>query len=223
MEWGAVSTWVVAVVALIVALFQDWMRNLLFGPRLRVTIQTAVPDCVWMPYGNTLGGVVNTIHARMRVWNDGRYTAAADVEVYASDLRRLSPGGTWETVGLFPPMNLVWADSGQISMPLILPGTGKHCNLGHIADPALRHTIAAGNPNLHLTPAQTSFQFLVVTPPSTWGHIIPPGIYELVVHIGARNVRAIRATISIAIDGRWFAAEQEMLVDGIHVRVVLQG
>jgi hypothetical protein len=92
-------------------------------------------------------------------------------------------------------------------------------------DPDLRHALNVQkeiNPQLNLTASQTSFTFAVAAQPNHKGDIVPPGIYHLDIVGAARNARTLNATLSIAVDGRWFRTEQQMLADGIHVGVVRQ-
>jgi len=151
------------------------------------------------------------------------YQAAVDVEVYAKGLRRLESDGKWQRVETFPPMNLVWADVGGLHVASMAPQTGRHCDLGHIMDPANRQYAAKElNPKLNLTAAQTSFTFALAVQPNHKGDIIPPGTYRLDVVVAARNARTLLATLGVAVDGRWFKTDTEMLADGIYVYVVRQ-
>lgn len=54
------------------------------------------------------------------------------------------------------------------------------------------------------------------------GHIVPPGVYHLDLAVSARNAKTLHATLSIAVDGRWFNDPGEMLAGGIHIHVVHQ-
>ena len=219
MHWGTIADWVVAATTIIlaaVAVFQDWIRSVVFAPRLGITLRTAPPDCVWVPFGSG----ADTLHVRFYVENTG-YQAATDVEVYAKELRRLGSDGRWQRVDAFPPMNLIWADVGGMHVANMAPETGRHCDLGHIMDPAFRHMVPEEfNPSLNLTRDQTSFTFALAAKPNHMGYIVPPATYCLDVLVAARNARTLRETLSIVVDGRWFTTQQQMLASGIHVEVV---
>lgn len=226
LQWGTVADWVVAATTIVlaaVAVFQDWIRSIVFAPRLRVLLRTEPPDCVWVPFATPQGGFISdTIHVRLYVENIG-HSAATDVEVYAKELRRLDAAGRWQRVETFPPMNLTWADVGGIHIASMAPQTGRHCDFGHIMDPVQRdrlNILNEINPSLRLFASQTSFKFALAAQPNHKGHIVPSGTYHLDVVVAARNARTVPATLSIMIDGRWFNTEQQMLATGIHVDVV---
>ena len=152
-------------------------------------------------------------------------SAAVDVEVYAKELRRLDSDGQWTRVETFPPMNLIWADVGGLHVSSMAPQTGRHCDIGHIMDPAERQQWTVSkeiNPSLRLTASQTSFTFALAVQPNHKGDIVPSGIYQLHIVVAARNARTLEAVLGLMVDGRWFNTEAQMLADGIHVDVIQQ-
>jgi hypothetical protein len=223
MPIGNLAEWAVAIATILlaaVAVFQDWIRSWIFAPALRPSIVTAPPDCVWVPIIDPYGGIANTVHARVLISNHGRATAL-NVEVYARELRRLNQAGTWDRVLTFPPMNLTWADVGGPQVSSIAPMTAKHCDLGHIFDPARRPWLEQEkNPNLVLQPDQTTFSVATVALPNHRGNIIPPGTYRLDVVIAAENATARHATISIDFNGVWYGNEAAMLQNGLHLEIL---
>ncbi|MBM3943667.1 MAG: hypothetical protein FJ316_12295 [SAR202 cluster bacterium] len=218
------ATWLVAagtLVLAVVAVFQDAIRGWFYQPRLQVSIRTAPPDCVKVALTNQYTGapVADTIHLRLQVENVGRLTAK-NVEVYARELRRQRVDGTWENVSSFPPMNLVWASIGGMYMLNLSPRMSKHCDLGHIVDPAQRSQVPGEeSPNLELDNETTSLTFSVIAPPNHMGHIIGPGQYQLEILAGAENVPALRATLLILLHGAWHDDEATMLRDGVGVTI----
>ena len=76
---------------------------------------------------------------------------------------------------------------------------GKHCDIGHIVDPARRSNphIREENPRLRLTDQQTSLAFDVIAAPNHKGHIIAPGDYKLKIIIAAENARRLGKTMLI--------------------------
>src|SRR5713226_1465296 len=181
------AEWLVAVGTLALALvtaFQDSIRSWIRKPRLSVQVSTQPPDCVSVPMLDPLGQfITDCIYLRLWVVNgSGRLfgrSPAKQVEVYAHQLRRKQADGTWSEVKTFPPMNLKWSNLGAIYFPSIAPGTGKHCDLGHIADPSKRYKIGEVNPALKLTDQQVSLAFDLMVAPNHKGHIIGPGIHQL--------------------------------------------
>jgi hypothetical protein len=219
----AVGTIVLAVGTLVlaaVAIFQDTIRSWVYPPTLDVSIQTRPPDCSAVPITSLNGTfLADTIYLRMWVKNIGRGTAR-NVEVYAKELLRKRIDNTWERVGEFTPMNLQWSNIHVMFFPNIVPETGKHCDLGHIADPVRRNAVHEGNPRLNLTDQETSLAFDVIAPPNHKGHIVGPGDYQLKVLVAAENSRhPLNKTVSISLKGRWHADESTMLRDGVGVTV----
>jgi hypothetical protein len=219
--WGTVADWFVVGGTLLlaaVAVLQETIRGWFYRPNFRVSIKTEPPDCVSIPLS---GGnfVADCIYLRLWVENIGNATAN-NAEVYAQQLRRKRLDGKWERVGSFTPMNLKWANIGSIYFPMIAPEMGKHCDLGHIIDPAGRSLSPANNaPNLGLTAQQTSLAFDLMVVPNNKSHIIGPGEYELDILVAAQNARPTRRTVAIALKGTWDADETRMLRDGVGVTV----
>jgi hypothetical protein len=120
-------------------------------------------------------------------------------------------------------MNLAWANLKTMYMPLIPPQTGKHCDLGHVPDPAHRATLGEENRALGLTPAETSLTFDLVASPNHRGHIVGSGRYQLDVVAAAENAAPKRETIDIRLGGPWYADWQRMLRDGVGVHIVGKG
>jgi len=215
--WGTVADGLVAAGTLVlaaVAVFQETIRGWFYRPKFQVTIKTEPPDCVAVPFTTRDGAfVADSIYLRLWVENIGNATAK-NAEVYAKELRRQRADGTWERVGAFPPMNLKWANVGTVYFPSIAPEMGKHCDVGHIVDPACRHLLHEDAPRLALTDQQTSLAFDLMAAPNHRGHIIGPGDYQLEALIAAENVRPIKRTIAISLRGTWDADETKMLRDG---------
>lgn len=98
---------------------------------------------------------------------------------------------------------------------------GKHCNVGHIVDPARRHLLPyEDSPRLDLADQVTSLAFDVTVAPNHKGHIIGPGEYQLDILVAAENARPIKRTVSISLRGTWYADETRMLHDGVGVTVL---
>jgi len=220
---GTVAEWLVAAGTLVlaaVAVFQETIRGWFYHPKFQVSIKTEPPDCHAVPFTTEDGAfLADSIYLRLWVENVGNATAK-NAEVYAEELRRQRADGTWERVEAFPPMNLKWANVGKIYFPRIAPEMGKHCAVGHIADPARRHLLHEDVPRLALSDQQTSLAFDLMVAPNHRGHIIGPGEYQLKILVAAENVRPIKKTIAISLRGMWDADETRMLRDGVGVTIV---
>jgi hypothetical protein len=221
--WGMAANWLVAVGTLVlaaVAIFQETIRGWFYHPGFQVSIKTEPPDCVAVPFTKRDGTfVADSIYLRLWVVNVGNATAK-NAEVYAQELSRQRADGSWERVGAFPPMNLKWANVGTIYFPSIAPEMGKHCDVGHIVDPARRHLLHEDAPRLALTDQQTSLAFDLIAAPNHRGHIVGPGEYRLEILIAAENVRPLKRTIAISLRGTWDTDETRMLRDGVGVTLV---
>ncbi len=220
--WGPVADWLVGVGTLVlaaVAVFQETIRGWFYRPRFQVSLRTEPPDCVSVPCTTPEGTfVADSVYLRLWVENVGNATAR-NAEVYARELRRQRADRTWERVGAFPQMNLKWANVGAIYFPRIAPGMGKHCDVGHIVDPAVRELVREDAPRLGLTSQQTSLAFDLMAAPNNREHIIGPGEYQLDVLVAAENARPIRRTIAISLPGTWYTDKTQMLRDGVGVTV----
>ncbi|MBI3615927.1 MAG: hypothetical protein HY211_05350 [Candidatus Omnitrophica bacterium] len=221
--WGTVADWFVVLGTLILAataVFQETIRGWFYHPRFQVSIKTEPPDCVAVPVTLTDGTfVADSVYLRLWVENIGNATAK-NAEVYAKELRRKRADDTWERIDVFPPMNLKWANIGIIYFPNIPPGMGKHCDVGHIVDPARRDRLRENAPRLALINQQTSLAFDLMVAPNHRGHIIGPGEYQLDILVAAENARPIKETIAIDLPGAWYADEAIMLRDGVGVTIV---
>jgi len=218
--WGTAANLLVAFGTLVlaaVAVFQPTFRSWFYRPKFRVSIKTEPPDCVAVPVTTRSGEfIADAVWLRLWVENVGNATAK-NVEVYAQELLRQRADNSWESVGAFPPMNLRWANLGIMYFPYIAPETGKHCDLGHIVDPARRNAANEGAPRLDLTDQQTSMTFDLISAPNHRGHIIPPGNYKLKILVAAEDVRPHKQTVMISLRGMWHADEARMLRDGVGV------
>jgi hypothetical protein len=117
-------------------------------------------------------------------------------------------------------MNLKWCNIRAIYFPTISPEMGKHCDVGHIVDPAYRHLLHEDAPTQALTSQQASLAFDLMVAPNHRGHIIGPGEYRLDILVAAENVRPIKRTIAISLRGIWDADETRMWRDGVGVTIV---
>ena len=223
-NWGMAANWLVAVGTLalaVVAVLQPTIHGWFYRPKFQVSIKTEPPDCVAVPLTNQRGELIaEAVWLRLWIENIGNVTAK-NVEVYAQKLLRRRADNSWESVTSFPPMNLKWANLPIMHFPYIAPETGKHCDLGHIVDPA--HRDAANerpSTRLALTDRQTSMTFDLISAPNHRGHIIGPGDYRLNILVAAEDIRPLKRTVEIGLRGTWHADEATMLRDGIGLTVM---
>ena len=118
-------------------------------------------------------------------------------------------------------MNLVWSHLHTVFLDAISPGTFKHCDLGHILRPEDRETVPVEDavwPNVPRNSTVLSLDTSVK--PYTHGDLLPFGVYRLTIIVAAANAKAITKTLEINLTGDWYDNEQEMLGQGIGIRLV---
>jgi hypothetical protein len=118
-------------------------------------------------------------------------------------------------------MNLKWSWFGpMVHYPIINPGTGRHCDIGHIIEPSSRSRFAdEENPNLPLEPDRVRLAFELIFKPNNRSYIVESGNYRLIIDVGAQNARPKEFTVEINLDGHWYSEEARMLSDGVGIQV----
>src|ERR1700689_4700000 len=100
-EWFAgVGTLVLA----FVAVFQQWLQQLIVRPRLRLSAKVERPDAEKSRWGKV---DTDVYYFRLGVTNVGN-KAAHDVQIYLTNVERLRIN-QYKPVENFRPMNLTWA------------------------------------------------------------------------------------------------------------------
>src|SRR5712692_6582762 len=116
---SSAAEWFVAIGTIVlafVAVFQEWLRRLVIRPALKLEAHVSRPDC-----HKTKFSVGYTVYYfRLCVENTGN-DAAREVQVYLAAVERQRLDKTYEAVGRFTPMNLVWAIIRQPTLPILLP------------------------------------------------------------------------------------------------------
>lgn len=236
-DWGSVAQWAGAVctfLAVLTALFKEeflrWSRR----PVLNVKISLAPPDCqitkLTLTYPPLTGGPEGFIitppsvtsdcyYLRLLVENIGK-TTAERVQVFAAKLLKKQVDSTFRKVDGFLPMNLKWAHSHEIYADVIHPEMCKHCDLGHILDPASRRDFPDEEDPSKVHTDKTILSLDLEVQANTMGHLILPGVYKLVLKVAGANCTPLTKVLEITITGEWFTEEQRMFSDGLGVRVL---
>ncbi len=202
----------------IVAVFQDKIRARVTRPKLRAEIFLAPPDCHRTLISDRREqNIGNCFYFRLRVYNNGN-TAAKTVEVFASSLKRKCADGIFRNVDSFLPMNFTWSHIGGLYFPSISPNMYKHCDLGHIVAPNIRHLAPGESNDKIVTGTQTIFSFDQIVKPNNKGYLIGPGKYALEIVVAAANASPKVQQIEINHTGKWYTDEDEMLKDGIDIK-----
>jgi hypothetical protein len=222
-----ITDWLIAfgtIAVAIAAVFQDKIRSWLTRPKLEASIDVEPPDChkTSMVARSPQGQVIDRTdcyYFRIRVKNSGNQRAEY-VEVYAAEVLKKQDDDTFKRLDSFAPMNLVWSHVVKPFFPAISRNMEKHCDLGHIIEPAKRVDFGEDSPQLAIPATRTFFCLETEVKPFHMGHLLPPGQYHLKLVIAAANAKPIEKTLEINHTGDWYDDEARMLSDGIGIRML---
>jgi hypothetical protein len=216
---GTLLAVIVAVLAVIVALFGEWLRTRLLHryPDLTILpIESGPPDFVKIPttIQEPLSGKViataDTYYLRMRVKNKGK-VRAEQVEVFAAKLLKKRSDGRFTEVPDFLPMTLRWAHRGPV-LPGLSPDTYRYCAVAAIFDPKNRSEFPAQARQWpRVSPESTLLSIMLRSKTNDKGYLQPPGVYRLELQLTAANARLQPRVLEITLTGDWYDDEQEML------------
>lgn len=228
-ETGTLAQWAGAAAtfaAVLVALFRDEALRFWRRPRLSVSAKLGPPDChkTTATY-RTPTGIESADCYYLRLWveNIGK-TRAERVQVFAAQLTKRHADGTFRKVDDFLPMNLRWAHGQhgvagpEIFAEGISPLMGKHCDFGHVIDPAAQAAIGEDLPDV--APGRAILALDVEFPPNTRSHLIPPGTYRLDLKVAAANSTPVTKTIELTTRGVWYPEQSRMFSEGLGVTMV---
>lgn len=210
------------IILALVAVSQEWIRELIWRPRLRLDVSTDPPCSHRNVYKkNTDEGPINIpgYYFRVRISNTGS-RAARKVEVYATRLSKRTDGGRFETQSEFEPLNLAWSHVEEDVLEILLPKMSKYCGLGRIYDPAQRNHFPLEAEKESADPGKTLFGLAAKVIPFTGTTFLSPGIYRLSFQVAAENVDPQAYTIEINHTGDWFREESRMLGEGVGLTIV---
>lgn len=215
MPWEAL----VALILGISAIFglPEIVKNWRVKPNIKVSMQLEPPDCLKIPVTNTATGQIlyDTYYLRFKVENTGNFRME-DVEVFAMELfKRKDNNVRFSKVNSFLPMHLRWSNVGEVTMPKILPGLHKHCDLGHIVQ----------NPNPYvnlgafglLGRSHAVFILDTQVTPNTGSNYLLPAEYRLKVAFAANNLKPKYYWVSVKIFNRWSSNQQQMLSNNVYI------
>lgn len=230
MEPGTWAQWAGAIattLAVIVALYKDWLRDFLRRPKLEVSFKLETPHChkttIVRSPGATGYGYLTADCYYLRLWiqNSGK-TRAEKVQVFVSKLYRKSANGNFDQVKEFLPMNLRWAHSQnqpEIFADGISPEMGKHCDFGRVIAPAERYSFGdALAENDDRTKTVLSLDLEVR--PNTQSHLIKPNSYQFHLSVAAANCRPVESIFELNLTGEWFEDEARMFTSGMGIRKI---
>src|SRR6267142_2680479 len=228
---GDLPTWVTAIATLLLAalaLFQDFLRRLVWKPKLELDIHPRPPDfhrtewahsILQSVYDASTKEVVQRTlqlsspcyYFRIRVMNKGN-CEAKDVEIYAKDLQELVEG-EFRSVPRFSPMDLLWADVRTPVLPILIPELPKLCDLAHMVAPSAKDYLDLDLQGVDKTKAILVLDLQVT--PNSKGHLIGPGHYRLALALAAANATPCEYVLDITVTGDWYDEADKMFADGV--------
>ena len=118
-------------------------------------------------------------------------------------------------------MNLRWSHIHKLNYPAISPGMYSHCDMAHVIDPPNRSKFDTEDKKWdHIPQNKTILSLDTIVKPYSLSHLFPFGTYRLAVLVAAANVKPIKETIEITLTGDWYDDEDQMLSEGVGVRML---
>lgn len=196
--------------AVIVALFQEKIKNYFDRARVVFKINLIPPDCHQIALSNQDSGrhISNCIYLRIRVIHMKGKTAK-DVEVIISNFWEIDNAGQKKISQKFLPMNLVWSHF-RTQLIQIPNGVFRYCDLGYIAP-------SNGSTFLRLdTISQPN--------PVSGGelpNVFKSGKYEFELVLTGDNVEPKTQHWTLEFDGTWVENEAVMLEKHISIKEII--
>lgn len=237
---GSLAVWAgvfVTFLLALVAVFQDRLRRLVWSPDLQLDAEVRRPEChktTWRYRSKRLSvlsgwppgtsPIVEEVEVgvpcyffRVSVLNKGR-AEAREVELFAKALRRRKDDGTFEVEKRFFPMNLLWTNFEQPFLEVLSPHVPKMCDVAYVLDPKHKHELGHILEGLPTETPLLAFRLQVI--PNMKGHLVGPGLYHLDLVLGASNCKPKEYTLEIDYRGNWIEDEDEMLRNGLRMRLL---
>lgn len=210
-DWVQVCIAVVTFLAVLVALFQEKIKDGFNKAHLSVAIKLFPPHShkIQLTTYSAEGRIVDrqdVIYVRIKIRHtDG--DAARNVEVMMVKL--------WEYVGQhkrlmrnFIPLNLTWANQQDKRDAIKIPsGLFRYCDLGYLYkdnDRVLFHFDTIVNPNGIGDNAEIA-------------NVVGAGKYMLELWVCGDNTDVVKKKWDLVIDGKWSASQDEMLAQHIQI------
>jgi len=204
-EWlTAIGTIFLGIVALLVALFQEHVRQFWFKPRFHLAASSFAPYCIKKSF-LFLPGVAPTehphYHLKIRIMNAGN-TKAEYAQVFAEDLERQDGHGRFVAVSDFTATYMLWSDQGQTVLDVLNPEMPAYCDIARVfcVDGLPREFASAA---MSVKEATVGTRTVLSVAPHVWGPMLSPGYYRLTVKIGAANAKPIKKVLRLNVTGRW--------------------
>ena len=202
---------IITFLAVLVALFQEKIRQFFNSAKLEMKINLVPPDChkISLANGSTGQHLCNSIYIRIRITNADS-PSAENVEVILSNFWKIKSDGNKQILEKFLPMNLIWSHFQPRTHQIKIPkGISRHCDFGYFAP--------IGDQGKVLLKLDT-----IVQPNPVAGgelpNIMKEGKYEFELLISGDNVIPRRKRWALDFDGIWSEDEKEMLNKHIKIQ-----
>lgn len=201
--WVNVVLSVITLLAVLVAIFQEWLKRRWRRSSLDMIITMRPPDChqIELIDARTHAPAGKSIYIRIKIIHQ-KGPSAEGVEVMISDFKKINVSGQKTSIPSFLPMNLIWSHfQPRTHIVKIPPNIFRHCDLGHffkVQDDGclfILDTIVQPNPVANgMIPG-----------------LIQRGRYEFTLLLTGDNVTPLKKSWILEFDGSWSEDEDEML------------
>ncbi|HWZ22247.1 MAG TPA: hypothetical protein VNW06_06305 [Cytophagaceae bacterium] len=210
--WAALTA-IATFLAVIIALFQDWIRTQWNKANLNFKINLIPPDCHKIQMISIIDGRQRTfdvIYLRILVTHLSG-NPAENVEVMLTNFWQIRDDRTKEPVAHFLPMNLVWSHFQPRTHIMRVPaGLFRHCDFGFVANTGDGSILKLDT---------------IVQPNKVEGgevpNVIKPGKYQFELLVSGDNVKPKKKIFYLELDKNWSDNETEMLQKYIKISELL--
>jgi hypothetical protein len=226
-EWlTALGTVGAVIVALALALWGEKIGRLFNRPRLFLEAHVGRPASVSVRRQRrvellplkpiTRGGTFDidagiAYYFRLAIRNGGN-TDARDVQVFLENVERIPSNGSPEKIVECTPMNLLWSNRGNATLPALLPEMPPvYCDFVHVEAPMPGSLEEQPDGQLVLD---------VEFPSNTGDHVLAAGTYRFGITLAAANHKPLRYKLEVIFSGTWYAQEEKMFDVGFKMRAI---
>ncbi len=235
-RWLVIATFTAALVALFASMFGEWLKSLIFKPKLELLYEHNWPDAIKIPINwkrvnppteeNSIQGTDMCYFFRFRVKNKGN-RPANNIEVFVNKIEKQNADKSFKSYKAFIPLNLGWSNTeAQIYMPSIYAKLEKHCDLGSILHPQQNEIFeliqyAEGvSPKAQILSNIIFTISFVIKPNTTESYRLTPGTYRIEIIAVASNSKQCKKTFELTFYDKWFNDPPEMLSQGIGIKFI---
>ncbi len=198
-SWTAIIT----LAAVIVALFQESIKDMLNDASLRMEIIPSPPDTHQINLSNGSKFISKCLYIRIRITHVKGKTAE-DVEIMVTNFWKINTNGAREKISSFLPMNLKWSHFQPSITNIRVPkGIFRHCDFGSI-----RQDLS--NENTCYLLIDTMVQPNLVSG-DIYPNIIKPGVYEFELMLTGSNTKVLKQCWRLEFQDKWSENENDML------------